>query len=227
MGFRGGHAKLIAPHLGGLRPAPAPPEAPANITVTATMDPAADARSQAASDATVEALRRLTRRDTHVNKLNDGTLERPTVAQVMKWAEDHADTAAGNHTGVTTAVEKITKQSAVNLAGLDNTDEDKEYYKVVKRSLTAEQYAAYGGGENSSAMLLIQRVVTAVVNKPFAVLQRDVSKLTMMGETWTKAAVPSRINQFEQSLLAVRHHPILSCRQQWTHCWRLYHHSHP
>ena len=83
MGFRAGHAKLNAPHLGGLNPAPLPAVAPPNVTVTAIMDPAADARSQAASDATVEALKRLTKKDVRVDRLNGGALERPTVKRVM------------------------------------------------------------------------------------------------------------------------------------------------
>ena len=71
-----------------------------------------------------------------------------------------------------TAIQKVMKQCTFNLAGLDNTPDDKEYYKVVKRSLTAEQFDAYGEDETSSATLLIQKAIAAVVNKPFAVLQK-------------------------------------------------------
>ena len=138
LGLRTGHAKLVAPHLGGLKPAPAPAEAPANITVTGVMDPAADARSQAASDATVDALMRLSRRDIAVDKLNDGVLQRPTVKHVMQWATAHADRATGSHSDVAVAIEKIKKSCVVNLAGLHDTLEDKEYYKIVRRSLTTK-----------------------------------------------------------------------------------------
>ena len=62
------------------------------------------------------------------------------------------------------AIEKIKKRCVVNLAGLHDTLEDKEYYKIVRRSLTAEQFDAYENGQTASAMLLVQAIVMSVVH---------------------------------------------------------------
>ena len=103
IGILPGHAKLLAQHLGGIKPEPPPAPAPSNIQVTAVMDPAADARSQAASDATVEALRKLHGKGIKVGKLNQAIKERPTVSSVMEWADEHVEQSS-LYTDVTTAL---------------------------------------------------------------------------------------------------------------------------
>ena len=223
MGFKHAHARHVAKYLAGRAPTqkagePAPGAAPSYVTDLSNTSAQLGAVMVAALDDQKKE-----------GKLNHGAEGRPSVAAAVAWGREHSDkskAAVGNSgNGLSEIFKKVIKNAMVDLEPFILAEPirsaDEAYFAKLKGSLTSDQFAALGDGEDKSAAKLMQNVIKNAANKPMVVYLKEYQSFTSMGVTSTPSAVKQRYNEFKKKLQEIRYHKMFDVKDALKHLMQI------